>query len=151
MGNKLWTLLLTVVSCYAQWPSPKSATDAYDFVQSRRAEAEKLWAAGDARGFAILNEALAYLEQPLVKDLAAGNRYLAARRSNIYYDFAEAYAIQGKTREALENLKKFADLFQDPSVVKMLEQNRHFDSVRGEPGYQAILAKERQYEHYWDS
>lgn len=151
MGYKLWTLLLTAVSCYGQWPSPKSAMDAYEFVQGRRAEARKLWEAGDARGFAILNDALAYLDQPLVKDLAAGNRYLAARRSNIYYDFAEAYANQGKTREALENLKKFTDLFQDPSGAKMLEQNRHFDSVRGEPGFQVILAKERQFEHYWDS
>ena len=125
--------------------------DAYDFVQARRSEAEKLWMQGDARGFAILKDALAYLEQPLVKDLAVGNRYLAARRSNIYYDFAEAYALQGKTREALEYLNKFADLFQDPSAVKMLEQNRHFDSLRSELGYQAILAKERQFEHFWDS
>ena len=151
MGYKLWTLLLTTVSCYGQCPSPKSAMDAYDFVQGRRAEAEKLWALGDARGLAILNEALAYLEQPLVKDLAAGNRYLAARRSNIYYDFAEAYAIQGKTREALDNLKKFADLFQDPGAAKMLEQNRHFESLRGDPAFQAIVAKQRQFEHYWDS
>lgn len=151
MGYKLWTLLLTTVSCYGQWPSPKSAMDAYDFVQGRRAEAEKLWALGDARGFAILNDALAYLEQPLVKDLAAGNRYLAARRSNIYYDFAEAYAIQGKTREALDNLKKFADLFQDPGAAKMLEQNRHFESLRGDPAFQAIVAKQRQFEHLWDS
>jgi hypothetical protein len=151
MGYKFWTLLLTAVSCYGQWPSPKSAMDAYEFVQGRRAEARKLWEAGDASGLAILNDALAYLDQPLVKDLAAGNRYLAARRSNIYYDFAEAYASQGKTREALENLKKFTDLFQDPSGAKMLEQNRHFDSVRGEPGFQAILARQRQFEHYWDS
>ena len=148
---KLWILLLTVPSCYAQWPSPKTAMDAYDFVQARRSEAEKLWTQGDARGFAILKDALAYLEQPLVKDLATGNRDLAARRSNIYYDFAEAYAVQGKTREALEYLNKFADLFQDPSAVKMLEQNRHFDSLRSELGYQAILAKERQFEHFWDS
>jgi C-terminal processing protease CtpA/Prc len=151
MRRQLSTFLLIAVSCYAQWPSPKSALDAYEFVQGRRAEARKLWEAGDARGFTILNDAIAYLDQPLVKDLAAGNRYLAARRSNIYYDFAEAYASQGKTREALENLKKFADLFQDPSGAKMLEQNPHFESVRGEPAFQAILARQREFEHYWDS
>jgi hypothetical protein len=95
---KLPALLLTLTSCFAQWPSPRSAMDAYDFVQARRSEAQKLWTQGDARGFAILNDALAYLEQPLVKDLAAGNRHLAARRSNIYYGFAAAYALQGKTR-----------------------------------------------------
>ncbi len=73
MDKKFCVLLLTVASCYAQqWPSPKSATDAFDFVQGRRGEAEKLWTRKDARGFATLNDALAYLDQPLVKDLAAG-------------------------------------------------------------------------------
>src|SRR5580704_6781888 len=151
MSDKLWVLLLASGSCFAQWPSPKTAMDAYDFVQGRRSEAEKLWTQGDARGYAILNDALAYLEQPLVKDLAAGNRYLAARRSNIYYDFAEAYAILGKKPEALEYLTRFANLFQDPSAAKMIEQDRYFDGLRGEPGYQAVLAKERQFEHLWDS
>lgn len=73
------------------------------------------------------------------------------RGALIYYDFAEAYAIQGRTREALENLKRFADLFQDSSVVKMLEQNRHFDSLRGEPSYREVLARARYFEHPWDS
>jgi carboxyl-terminal processing protease len=148
---KLSSLLLTAVSCWAQWPAPKSAMDAYDYVQARRAEAEKLWGHDDARAVAILNAALAYLDQPLVKDLAAGNRYLAARRSNIYYDFAEAYAQQGNTAEALANLRKFADLFQDPSAAKGIEQNPHFEKLRGEPAYRAILAHQRQFEHFWDS
>ena len=46
MGYKFWTLLLTAVSRYGQWPSPKSAMDAYDFVQGRRDEARKLWELG---------------------------------------------------------------------------------------------------------
>jgi tetratricopeptide (TPR) repeat protein len=134
MGHKLSTLLLVSISCFAQWPAPKSATDAYQFVQARRAEAEKLWEKGDTRGFSILNDALAYLDQPLVKDLAAGNRYLAARRSNIYFDFAQAYAMQGKTREAIEYLNRFTDLYQSPSMVQVLEQDRHFDSRSGRIG-----------------
>jgi carboxyl-terminal processing protease len=149
--RRLWITLFMASACYAQWPSPKSAMDAYEYVQSRRDEAEKLWTKGDARGFAILNDVLAYLDQPLVKDLGAGNRYLAARRSNIYLDFAEAYALQGKTAEAIANLKKFSDLYQNPSVVKMLEQEKHFDSLRSDPGYQAILAHQRQFERLWDS
>ena len=151
MNHKLGIFLLTATSCYGQWPSPKSAAEAYDFVQARREEAEKLWTKGDERGFAILNDALAYLDQPLVRDLAAGRPSLASRRSNIYMDLGEAYAMQGKTREAMEYLNKFAGLFQHPSVAKGLEENHHFDSLRKEPGFQAVLAKERQYEHYWDS
>jgi C-terminal processing protease CtpA/Prc len=125
--------------------------DAYDLVQDRRDEAEKLWTKGDPRGVSILMDALAYLDQPLVRDLAAGNSYLAARRFNIYNDLGEAYAIQGKTREALDSLNRSASLAQYPSMAKYLEENHHFDSLRKEPGFQAVIAKERQYEHYWDS
>lgn len=35
--------------------------------------------------------------------------------------------------------------------MKMLEQNPHFNSLRHEPGYEAVLARERQFEHIWDS
>lgn len=151
MSGKLWVLVLAVASCYAQFPAPRSAADAYDFVQGGRDEAETLWKQGDARGFAILNDLLAFLDQPLVRDLAAGDKYLSARRSNIYYDLAEAYAIQGKKREALESLQKSADLLQDPSFAKAIEQDRYLDGLRSEPVYQAVLAKERRFEHLWDS
>src|SRR5712664_3642356 len=93
------TLIVASVMCYGQWPSPKTAMEAHDFVQQRRAEARKRWQQGDLRGIKILNETLPFLDQPLIRDLAAGNRYLAARRVNIYLDLSEAYAIQGKTRE----------------------------------------------------
>ncbi len=144
-------ILLLTASCCAQWPPPKSALDAYDFVENRRGEAEKLWTQGDARGLTILRDALAYLEQPLVKDLAAGNRYLAARRAYVHLDMAQAYAVQGKKQEALDNLKQFTDMFQDPWVVKMLAQIRHFDRLRDEPGYRAILANQNRFAHLWDS
>jgi hypothetical protein len=125
--------------------------DAYDFVQARRNEAEKLWTAGDARGLAILNDALKYLDQPLVRDLAAGNVYLETRRSNVYLDFAEAYAIQGKTRELISNLQKFAELLQIPAAAQGIEQNRHFDSVRADPGYKAAISTLKRFEHLWES
>jgi len=151
MKHRLLLLLLAAVVCQAQWPAPKSARDAYEFVQGRRMEAEKLWKQGDARAFAMLNDALAYLDQPLVKDLAAGNRYLAARRSNIYQDMAQAYARQGKKAEALDCLKKFSDLFQDPAAAKSLEQEKDFEGLRAEAAFQQVVAKERQFEHLWDS
>ena len=50
-----------------------------------------------------------FLEQPLIRDLAAGNRYLAARRINIYLDLAQAYALQQNTAESLNYLQKVAD------------------------------------------
>jgi carboxyl-terminal processing protease len=151
MNCKLWILLLIAVCSYAQWPSPKSATDAYDFVQGRRGEAEKLWTKGDPSGVSILMDALAYLDQPLVRDLAAGNGDLTARRFFIYFELGEAYAIQGKTHQALEYLNRLATVIQNSAVARALEENHHFDSLRKEPGFLAVIAKERQYEHYWDS
>jgi C-terminal processing protease CtpA/Prc len=151
MARRIHLLLLAATCTYAQWPTPKSAADAVDFVQARRIEAEKLWTAGDARGFTILNDALAYLDQPLVRDLAAGNVYLEVRRSNIYLDFAEAYAMQGKTRESTTNLQKFADLLAIPAAAQGIEQNRHFDSVRSDPGYKAAIATLKRFELLWES
>src|SRR5206468_20797 len=81
-------------------------------------------------------------------DLAAGNKYLEARRGNIFYDFAQAYTIQGKTREAIEYLAKFGDLLPYPGA---LEQNPRFAPLRTDPAFQAILTKMRRFEQLWDS
>src|SRR4051794_7979899 len=148
---RLAVLLIAALSCHAQWPAPKSAMDAYEFVQGRRAEAEKLWSKGDAAGLSILEDALKYLDQPLVKDLAAGNVYLGARRSNIYLDYAEAYAIRGNIAESLRNLNRFADLYPSPGMVKIIEKEKHFDVVRADPGFQAYVERQRRYEQLWDS
>lgn len=151
MRSSLLSLLLAAAAACAEWPAPKSAMDAYEYVQKRRAEAEKLRERRDGSGVAILLDALAYLDQRIVQDLAAGNRYLDARRANIYYDLGEDYALQGKKREAIDWLRKFADLARDASAARFLERNRRLDGVRGEPGFQAVLDKLRQFERYWDS
>lgn len=41
--NRILTLLLFATLAPAQWPAPKNAIEAYDFVQERRSAAEKLW------------------------------------------------------------------------------------------------------------
>src|SRR4051812_40235074 len=78
------------------WPVPANAQEAYDFAQARRAEAETLWKKKDPTGIELLLKTLPYFEQRLVRDLAAGDRFLASRPFNIYMDLAEAYAIQGQ-------------------------------------------------------
>src|SRR5262245_40917307 len=54
---RVWVVLSLAAVCSAQWPAPKSAMDAYEFVQNRRREAGKLWQQKDPRGFSILNDA----------------------------------------------------------------------------------------------
>jgi carboxyl-terminal processing protease len=148
---RLAVLLLTTVTCYAQTPAAKSAMDAYEYVQARRAEAEKLWSKGDAAGLVILENALKYLDQPLVRDLAAGDFYLASRRSDVFSDYAEAYAIQGNVAESLRYLNLFASLDPSPGMLKFIERQKHFDVVRADPGYKAYAERQRQFERFWDS
>jgi carboxyl-terminal processing protease len=149
--RRFWFVIVTTTISYGQWPSPKTAIEAYDFVQQRRTEAEKLWQNGDARGIDLLKNTLPYLEQPLVVDLAAGNRYLAARRANIYLDLAEAYAIQAKPDESLNYLEKVAEEMPDPAIAKLLEGQKSFEAVRREPRFSKILNGFRRYDQFWDS
>src|SRR4051812_38535356 len=148
---RLAMLLLTVISCHAQWPAPKSTDDAFQFVQSRRAAAEKLWTKGDPAAIAMLDDLQKYLDQPLVRDLAAGNVYLSSRRSNLLLDYSEAYAIQKKVADSLRFLEKFADANEVPGMAKAIEEEKHFDILRADPRYAAALAKMGRYDHFWDS
>src|SRR6266550_3692354 len=147
--RRFWFVIVTTTISYGQWPSPKTAIEAYDFVQQRRTEAEKLWQNGDARGIDLLKNTLPYLEQPLVVDLAAGNRYLAARRANIYLDLAEAYAIQAKPDESLNYLAKVAEEMPDSAIAKLLEGQKSFEAVRREPRFSKILNGFRRYDQFW--
>ena len=151
MNCKMFAMLLAATGCYAEWPSPKSAADAQQFVEGLQAEAQKYWTRGDGRGLELLKEVLAYLDQPLVKDLAAGNRLLSERRAYVYYESAEAYAIQGKKPEALDSLKKFAAVFPAGQVERALEGNVYFGALRGELEYSEALAEARRFRKLWES
>ena len=117
----------------AQWPAPKSAMEAYDFVQDRRSEAGKLWEKKDPIGIDMLLATLPYLDGPLVRDLSAGNRYLAARRLNIEIDLAQAYALQGNKAKSFEYLRKVVADAPIPSLADFLGLEKAFDSLRDDP------------------
>jgi len=53
--------------------TPADSTAAYDRVQQRREEAERLWRQKDPQGVEILRQVLADLDTPLIRDLAQGN------------------------------------------------------------------------------
>jgi C-terminal processing protease CtpA/Prc len=151
MTSKVLVLLTAVIGCFAAWPPPKSAMDAYEFVEGRRTEARNFRTQGDTRGIEILKDALTYLDQPLLKDLARGNTYLDQRRAYLYYDIAEAYAAEGKTREAIDSLKRFAALFPASYAERWFEGNGYFVKLRTEPGYAEALAEARRFKGFWDS
>jgi carboxyl-terminal processing protease len=135
---------------FAQWPMPQTAMQAYDFVQGRRAEAEKLWNAKDPAGIDLLLKTLPYLDQPLVKDLSAGNPYLATRRLNIYMDLAQAYVLQGKTTESLAYLRKVAANASPGGLADYYDKLKAFDALRDNPEFRGIMDDLRKFNSFWE-
>ncbi len=135
----------------AQWPTPKTSMEAYEFVQARRQEAAKLWAAKDPKGIELLTGAMAYLEQPLVRDLAAGNKFLQARRLNILLDLAEAHALRLNKEEMLSVLRQASQISPSPELAKFIESREAFIPFLSTPEFQNVLAGFHFYDRLWDS
>ncbi len=144
-------LLLMCAAAKAQWPVPANSSQAYDFVQERREEAAKLWPARDPQGIVLLNDLLAYLDQPLVRDLGAGDRPLAARRLNVLLDLAQAYAVRENNGEALRCLRQVAKLWPNPDLARFIDGTKEFTALHSSNEYKQILAEFRRFEHLWDS
>lgn len=110
-----WLLVFCLASvCEAQDAGiPTSAwMDAYQRVQTmRHQEAAPLITGADAdeesiaRGIEILEDALAYLDEATVSDLANGSTYLRFRRFDVNRDLAGAYARLGDADRAVEHLR----------------------------------------------
>lgn len=148
---KSLTALLFCIVTNAQWPAPSTAMQAYDFVQEQRRVAGKLWGAKDPKGIAILNDMLAYLDQPLVRDLSTGNEYLAARRLNILIDLAQASALQGNRSMTLNYLRNVAKIWPGTGLDQMLANMTEFNDLRSSPEFAEVLVESQRYEHLWDS
>jgi carboxyl-terminal processing protease len=144
-------LLGLSVASYGQSSIPLNANDAYEYLEQKISEAELLWRKGDAQGIKLLNELLPYLDQTIVRDLAAGNFKLYSERAGIYLSLAEAHAIQGRQRESIDYLEKTATLMESPTIASYLEKNKSFDSIRQTAEFNSVLKKFRKYETYWDS
>jgi carboxyl-terminal processing protease len=136
---------------YSQSQIPSNANDANEYVRQHNSEAKALWQKGERQGIELLNELLQYLDQPMIRDLAAGNFSLYAQRANIYLGLAEAYALQDKQQESLNYLGKTAEFIQSPVIAAFLEKNKSFDRIRQTAEFIAVLKKLHKYEMYWDS
>ncbi|MBX9603885.1 MAG: hypothetical protein K2X35_22955 [Bryobacteraceae bacterium] len=135
-----------------QWPLPKSAREAYDFVQARQAAAEKLWEKKDRTGIDMLLATLSYLDLPLLRDLAAGDRNLAARRLNIEMELAQAYLLQGEKQKSLDYLRKtVAAEIYSLELAEFYERNAHLAPLRNDPEFHRVLSDLRRYRSFWDS
>jgi len=144
-------ILLAATLASAQWPVPKTGQEAYDYANARRNEARDLWKKKDAAGIDLLTKTLAYLDQPLVRYLSLGNRYLAARRLNIHLDLAQAYVLQGQTDKALDYLRKVIAEAPSPQIADYCDHESDFDVLRDNPEYRRILSGARAFQSFWES
>ncbi len=124
------------VCCFGQHV-PKSAIDAYEHVESLRDKA-------NARSIAVLQEALRYMEQPLVRDLALGNRYLRARTAYIQHDLAIAHAAAGHREEMYASLEWLARNEREEDYAKMIAKAGELKPYAAEERFRKVLASLQQ-------
>jgi carboxyl-terminal processing protease len=128
---------------------PLNAQSTYEYIQKERADAEKLWKQKDERGINALNKLLDSLHSPAAIDLAAGNFYLRKSLSDIHYDLARAYALQGDRAAALSQLEQVIEgggIGVDPDCVA---KEPAFDTLKQEPIYRKVLAQLTAQKRLW--
>jgi hypothetical protein len=156
MRLSLSVLLCTGV-CFGQWPTPKTANEAYNFVQERRSSAGKLWSSSDQRGIDMLNETLRYLDQlsfvtspPEIHFLLGGGltfisiwpkptRYRASRGSPLttckrYYRRPQPGNCSTPSGKIVDTLR------EDPEFKQLLVQFRRYEAC-GIPALARHFAK----------
>lgn len=144
-------IMLNWAVLQAEWPTPGSAEDALQYVRARRGEAGKLWASKDAKGVALLEDAVAYLKQPLLEDLAKGSKELAGQREEMKVDLAQAYALTSQPDKALHTLREVARALPAPEFARYIESRPAFRDMRSSAEFEAVLKEFRRYEKFWDS
>lgn len=149
--HRLCCVLLINGLLYAEWPAPRSAMGAYEYVQQRRSEAERLWKEKDKAGVQLLLDTLQYLEQPLIKDLGAGNAYLRSSNVNLYLSLAEAHLLLGEADQSIAYLQKTAAAISHPGVASFIENYKAFAPIYARQEFKDVLRDLRTYEKYWES
>jgi carboxyl-terminal processing protease len=132
-----------------------TALEHYEIVQKMRSEAstamrDKKPAEADLRkSISILKEALHYLDNPAVRELASGNIYLDGRRHDVLIDLAASYLYLGEKDKSLDALEAAQHEFVSPLVTKFSLQQEPFVSLRENPRFKAILAQADAVERLW--
>jgi C-terminal processing protease CtpA/Prc len=130
----------------------------YDQIQQMREDADKLVdekhpdPAHLQAAIDILHKALVILDQPLAKGLGDGNVHLSSRHSNVLFQLAEYYALQGNKQAALDALEASNEEVWIPSFYSSYaRQDESLSSLRNEPRFKAILANSDAMNRLWGS
>jgi carboxyl-terminal processing protease len=142
---------------YAQ-EVPKDAESAYRIVENMRGEALAPLRRGDvsdadfATAMGKINAVVQYLETPLIRDLANGDKFLRARRFNILLEIAGMHAKRGGAANIEKALTHLERAFQDitpPPLKKMLTTEPQFAALQNEPRFKALLDKLDATDRLW--
>jgi carboxyl-terminal processing protease len=98
---------------------------------------------------AMLKDALLFLAQPRVLELANGNIYLAARKHDVLMDMAMIYVRLGQHDKALDAIESMERLVVVPQLRKMFESRAELAPLQNEPRFKAYLQRLQNVDALW--
>ena len=141
--------------------APEASTDAasaYRIVETMRGEGleqtyqKALNDADFAAAMAKMNDVLQYLETPLIRDLANGDKFLHGIRFTILFENARIYATRGgpsNIEKALSSLERAHQDIMAAVLQKMLTTVPHFAVLKDEARFKALLQKLEAMVRFW--
>ncbi|MBL8522702.1 MAG: hypothetical protein JNN20_03335 [Betaproteobacteria bacterium] len=139
--------------------TPKDAASAYQIVENMRGEALAKLRSGEVSDadFAIamgkIDAVLQYLQTPLMRDLANGDKFLRARRFNTLLEIARLHAQRGgaaNIEKALTHLERAHQDVMAPPLKRMLTSESAFASLQNEPRFKALLQNLDATDRLWN-
>ncbi len=134
-----------------------TSTIAYEHVQQLRNDARKGWQAEKPsddmlkKSAATLDDALNFLAQPRVLELANGNIYLAARRHDVLMDMAMVQMKLGQKDKALDAIEAIGRMYAIPDLLEMFDSRAEFAVLKDEPRYQAYVQRVKNVGTLWNA
>jgi len=151
------SLLIAPVAAAQEKDKPLTAMQHYEYIQKTRhsvddaIRSESSTPSSAAAAAVTLQGLLDYLARPDVRELATGNVYLYARRHDVLFDLAGAYARMGDKEKALDALEAAQMLVAAPAIGRMFAKQKEFATLQDEPRFRALMAKTEMIDRLWSN
>ncbi|MBK0379638.1 S41 family peptidase [Mucilaginibacter segetis] len=150
----VYLCIITCGSAFAQ--KIYTGNEAADYVQSER---DKAWVYYDKKDHSmaeiekairILDNAVAFLDTPYIKEMAKTNPYLYYRRQDALRDLAGGYAMANKNDSARLTLIRMYNANATSNAARILLTDTIFTTVRDEPWFRDIVTKLQNKGNMWN-
>lgn len=128
----------------------------YDQVQRMRADAGRLFERKATsqtlhKAIDLLDGALAELDRPESEELANGSVYLRFRRLDVELDIAQAFALLGEKKTALDHLEAAGRVanIDDKTAQIVVKDRPGLKLLESEPRFQAFMAQAQAVGRLW--